>query len=137
MALALLVGFTFMFLVEQFTSHLVHSDTPLLPSVKSADIHFDVDLSELEREEGLGHARHIRTADASDSNRPDGDSRKLERAYPLTLGLVTHGLADGLALGVSALSPAGSDLSLVVFLALLIHKGAFTRTDSSTAVTKV
>lgn len=47
-----------------------------------------------------------------------------ERAYPLTLGLVVHGLADGLALGVSALGDTESDLSLVVFLALLIHKGS-------------
>jgi len=44
------------------------------------------------------------------------------RAYPLTLGLVMHGLADGLALGVSALSNTETDLSLVVFLALIIHK---------------
>jgi len=46
-----------------------------------------------------------------------------ERAYPLTLGLVVHGLADGLALGVSALGDTETDLSLVVFLALIIHKG--------------
>jgi zinc transporter 9 len=51
------------------------------------------------------------------------------KAWPLTLGLCVHGLADGLALGVSALSSSeagtehAQDLSLVVFLALAIHKG--------------
>ena len=48
------------------------------------------------------------------------------QAYPFTLGLLIHALADGLALGVSALSnEAGdfSDTTLVVFMALFIHKG--------------
>jgi zinc transporter 9 len=117
-----------MFLVEQFTSHSDHSHSPSLPSTNSPHIHFDVDLGELEREQGLGHAGYIRTSDASTSDRPakmDGEGKRPERAYPLTLGLVIHGLADGLALGVSALSHTESDLSLVVFFALIIHKGAF------------
>lgn len=114
-----------MFLVEQFTSHSVHSYSPSLPSANAPHIHFDVDLGELEREEGLGHAEQIRTSDASNSDRAmDGESRR-PRAYPLTLGLVIHSLADGLALGVSALSRTESDLSFVVFLALIIHKGVF------------
>jgi zinc transporter 9 len=39
-----------------------------------------------------------------------------------TLGLVIHGAADGIALGASSLSGRGS-LSLVIFLAVLVHKG--------------
>ena len=54
------------------------------------------------------------------------------KAYPLTLGLVIHSLADGLALGASALPLTGVDeagasstgLSIIVFFALMIHKGA-------------
>jgi zinc transporter 9 len=44
--------------------------------------------------------------------------------YPLILGLVIHSLADGLALGALAAREDNSDmsLSLVVFLALIIHK---------------
>ena len=62
------------------------------------------------------------------SNAPhDGaDSDMTKGAFPLTFGLVIHGLADGLALGVSSLptSPVGaSKLSFIVFLALLVHKG--------------
>jgi len=41
-----------------------------------------------------------------------------------TLGLVIHGAADGIALGASSLSGNGS-LGLVVFLAVLVHKGEF------------
>lgn len=44
--------------------------------------------------------------------------------HPLTLGLVIHSLADGLALGASASGEHNSNtsLSLVVFIALIIHK---------------
>ncbi|ODO06777.1 hypothetical protein I350_04136 [Cryptococcus amylolentus CBS 6273] len=40
-----------------------------------------------------------------------------------TLGLVIHGAADGIALGASSLASSNSSLGLVVFLAVLIHKG--------------
>ena len=44
-------------------------------------------------------------------------------AHPLTLGLVIHSLADGLALGASASNEGGdSSVSFLVFLALIIHK---------------
>jgi zinc transporter 9 len=43
------------------------------------------------------------------------------RAYPLTLGLVLHALADGLALGSSVLSDSGSTKrSSIVFFALMV-----------------
>ena len=38
------------------------------------------------------------------------------------LGLVIHGLADGIALGASSLSDRSS-LGVIVFLAVLVHKG--------------
>jgi len=39
-----------------------------------------------------------------------------------TLGLVIHAMADGIALGASSLSASGG-LGLVVFLAVIVHKG--------------
>lgn len=39
-----------------------------------------------------------------------------------TLGLVIHGAADGIALGASSLS-GRAELGLIVFLAVLVHKG--------------
>ncbi|KAH9949833.1 Zinc/iron permease [Amylocystis lapponica] len=146
-ALSLLTGFMFMLVVEQFLSPHSH-DSPVLPPSPSAilslpkphqpvaDIQFDVELGELERAEGIDitnagaqanmDARALRRSDS-----PEATSRN--RAYPLTLGLVMHALADGLALGSSALSAPAADpntdgsilpsgLSLVVFLALAIHK---------------
>ena len=44
------------------------------------------------------------------------------RALNATLGLVIHGTADGIALGASSLSDRSS-LGLIVFLAVLVHKG--------------
>jgi zinc transporter 9 len=41
------------------------------------------------------------------------------------LGLVIHGAADGIAIGASSLSSKGN-LGLIVFLAVLVHKGAST-----------
>ena len=73
----------------------------------------DVELAQLESEQGIPHVT------GPDTPIP---------ALPLTLGMVLHGLADGLALGVSALSGdsdahSSTNLSLVVFMALAIHKG--------------
>ena len=47
-----------------------------------------------------------------------------------TLGLVIHGAADGIALGASSLSGRGS-LGLIVFIAVLVHKGKSTPPSSS------
>ncbi|TDL17859.1 Zip-domain-containing protein [Rickenella mellea] len=131
-ALSLLTGFTFMLFVEQFMSgqshshHLAsplspsHGSQPVWPFDSTSDVEFDVSMAELEggtpsSEPGLELGRDERI----DSSRG--------KAYPLTLGLVIHSLADGLALGASALpknstAEQSSTLSIVVFLALIIHK---------------
>jgi zinc transporter 9 len=113
-SLPLLAGFTFMLLVEQLSSPHSHAHTPhTLPH----HLHQSSEGNELET---LGYTRSSPLAlpeTAADNH----------RAYHFTLGLLIHGLADGLALGVSALSSESKtspDLSLIVFLALFIHKGA-------------
>ncbi|KAI0036551.1 Zinc/iron permease [Vararia minispora EC-137] len=112
-ALSLLAGFAVMLLVEQLgPAHAEHAPqlphTPFVPGTPGTGRRsFDVELAELEGEQSVSSAA------GSDAARP---------AYPLTVGLVIHGLADGLALGVSALSEGETDLSLIVFLALAIHK---------------
>ncbi|KAF7985909.1 hypothetical protein HWV62_43812 [Athelia sp. TMB] len=122
-ALSLLTGFTFMLLIEQFTTHTHSSQSsqPNLPAISitspRATTHFEINLSQLEH--GQDVTDHLR---ADPENSALDDQHQPERAYPLTLGLTMHGLADGLALGVSALDSTESDLSFVVFLALVIHK---------------
>ncbi|KAI0926658.1 hypothetical protein AcV5_007387 [Taiwanofungus camphoratus] len=148
-ALSLLTGFTFMLIVEQFLSPHSHASPPPLPPSPSSfpkpnqpnvgaegTVEFDVELGELERMEGIEMSDSQSAVNGSRSahrhaDAPDTESRK--RAYPLTLGLVMHALADGLALGSSGLSNSRADpnaggsvlpsgLSLVVFFALVIHK---------------
>ncbi|KAK1236151.1 hypothetical protein PQX77_000602 [Marasmius sp. AFHP31] len=129
-ALSLLAGFTFMLLVEQFTSHAGHHhhgyELPLSNpnNERGSSVDFDAELDELENEQGVAsqqssgsRTRKTRSEDFTGSGDPS-------QALPLTVGLVVHSLADGLALGVSFASESGAatGLSIVVFLAIIVHK---------------
>jgi len=133
-ALSLLLGFTFMLIIEQLVSPHSHLHSQALPlqSVKEQQPHgtseaelFDAELGQLEREHDVGRSGFVQV-DIPDPLDLEESRGGKELAYPLTFGLVIHGLADGLALGVSSLqspeSGALSNLSLIVFLALIIHK---------------
>jgi solute carrier family 39 (zinc transporter), member 9 len=136
-SLALLTGFAFMLLVERvssgshsgpsseasYTLSIRPKDTPA-----ASDVEFDADLDALEREEsGASHATSSSASRSVNTASDGGGASASTRAFALTLGLCLHALTDGLALGVSALSDAPSahqsEVSLVVFLALVIHKG--------------
>lgn len=61
----------------------------------------------------------------SDATRKGGrNSASAIHGLNATLGLVIHGAADGIALGASSLSESGK-LGLIVFLAVLVHKGEY------------
>jgi len=112
-------------------SHPAHADLAL-HTVKEdtncprSTIEFDADV-DLERDEGP-----LTGCPQADIPVPNilHDGADATRAFTLTFGLVVHGLADGLALGVSSLTTdalgSGSRLSLIVFLVLMIHKGQTT-----------
>lgn len=76
-----------------------------------------------------GHDGYI-LASTTTSDGPEGQDlsqSRSARANPITLGLVIHSLADGLALGASSGSSGSggmrdNPLVLIVFFALLIHK---------------
>lgn len=53
-----------------------------------------------------------------------------------TLGLVIHAMADGVALGASSLSGSGG-LGLVVFLAVIVHKGESSAISRSRILTSL
>ncbi|EPQ51041.1 hypothetical protein GLOTRDRAFT_66232 [Gloeophyllum trabeum ATCC 11539] len=149
-AASLLVGFVLMLVVEQsISSHAHHTSShspvslgdtrptnKVLPS-SSSEVEFDAGLDDLELQPGSS-PRTSAFPSVDLVRRIDG--RK--EAFPLTVGLFIHGLADGLALGVSSLSDSQSvhpsELSLVVFMALMIHKApttiAFTTSLLSTAL---
>lgn len=145
-ALPLLFGFTFMLVVEQLSSshahqpHHHHHHKPRMglghhaARVASPDSIFDVELAGYEDGPDGASGAHERRVAASSSGasttaETNAESDLPPSAYPITVGLVLHGLADGLALGMSMLSnnePSSPSyaLSLVVFLALAVHKGA-------------
>lgn len=133
-----------MFVVEQFSSsHAHHHHTHRLghhAGAASRDSVFDVELAGLESEED-DIPRHRRASTPKANSETDSPPP----AYPITIGLVVHGLADGLALGMSVLSDDDSSssysLSLVVFLALAVHKAptalAYTVSLMSTSLSRV
>jgi hypothetical protein len=137
----LLFGFAFMLIVEQLSSSHAHHEPhhARRPSqqhhalgITSPDSIFDVELAGLDDGTDGVPASHVRRASASSvSAMKTNFESDTPSAYPITIGLVLHGLADGLALGMSVLSNEESSshpyaLSLVVFMALAVHKGAYT-----------
>ena len=133
----LLFGFTFMLIVEQLSSSHSHQrhHTPRVvrphAAVDPRTEVFDVELAGLEDDDDEDSAAPRpppppRRASISVAKN-NGEANVSPSAYPITIGLIVHGLADGLALGMSMLSNDDSSssygLSLVVFLALAVHKG--------------
>lgn len=147
-ALALLSGFAFMLLVEQFSSGHAHEHTSNHSKSPRATLtQLDDQNSSLrnDEEEGFDLDDDLLTAERGEEEgrrlierRNSLSSRLAERAraFPLTLGLIIHSLTDGLALGASALTnsneredkdaSSNAQLSVVVFVALLVHKGTLT-----------
>ncbi len=118
-ALSLLFGFITMLIVEQLVAKHSHSMPSDISLHATSTVEFDAELGDLEAEQGS-------------STRPgyvqvDGPAQYVakSKAFPLTLGLIIHSVADGLALGVSFFSGSAetSNLSLIVFLAIIVHKG--------------
>ncbi|KAJ6604240.1 hypothetical protein DFH09DRAFT_1269812 [Mycena vulgaris] len=107
-SLSLIVGFTFM-VVEQLVaphshSH-AHSSRPTILRTQSATTL--APLSSSTRRWATWSSPTCRPADSSQVDMA-ASLEKIKgsraRVYPLTFGLIMHGLADGLALGVSSLS---------------------------------
>lgn len=119
-----------MLIIEQLLtphSHSPASNSISMSNVKSSrptEVEFDAELGDLEVEQGMPRSQiDMPTPTTSTYQEPSGEMQ----AIPLTLGLVIHSLADGFALGVSffpALSDSkeSSNLSFIVFLAIIIHK---------------
>lgn len=102
--LALIIGFTLMFIIDQVSS--LHLTSP----ARSGAIEYTeldaVGGGSLEREENGEEGQHVHHIGTAPSMTP-------------TVGLIVHAAADGIALGASATHP---QLSMVVFLAIMLHK---------------
>ena len=118
-AVSLIMGFSFMLLVEYYTGSDHSHALPLHEDAFDLGAISDNGTTDVRQEEN-GHDLSNFSASGS------------KKAIKLTMGLVVHSLADGFALGASAVSSestAGkgssrSELPLVIFFALLIHKGS-------------
>lgn len=133
-AVSLLCGFTLMLAIEQLVSPHSHSrshgvnDLPLHTTKphqgNEPSVEFDAELGDFEHEPSSTNRPGFREVDSQVSVESLAVG---ERALPLTLGLTIHGLADGLALGVSSLAETKvgetNNLSIIVFIALIMHKG--------------
>ncbi|KAM6494041.1 Zinc/iron permease [Amanita muscaria] len=139
LALPLLLGFSFMLLLDQIISPDGHHGRRPSVQLKSAglplhtnggggdEVDFDAELSALEREEGVVIATPSTAGGPMSGNhhhfRPHDVALGRKQAMARTAGLVVHALADGFALGISSLTDTVSkSLSVVVFLALAVHK---------------
>ncbi|KAF9241162.1 Zinc/iron permease [Melanogaster broomeanus] len=117
-ALYILLGFAFMFFVEEYVSPHARPLTSHPSTAQPEEATFDLHLEELERQEGV----LPNSPESTGSSRRRPHDSTIQRAYPLSLGLMIHALVDGYVLGVSASNTGSSNLSLIVFLAIIIHK---------------
>lgn len=122
-------------------SHHFHLDASSLPTSTSykpipteVDVEFDAELEDMENRPSLSRTgsgmNGVAIPNTPISLEVGAAQSGRQKAFALTIGLVIHSLADGLALGVSALAKSevgsiASSVSIVVFLALLLHKGEY------------
>ncbi|KAF9434097.1 hypothetical protein BGZ76_008543 [Entomortierella beljakovae] len=102
--LALLTGFILMFLIDQMGPTHAHSHNNHVSVADFTELH-NLQLDD----------NNIRMPSAAGMN--GGGGKK--RGNPITIGLVVHAAADGIALGASATRP---ELRFIVFLAIMLHK---------------
>ncbi|WWC93817.1 hypothetical protein V866_000653 [Kwoniella sp. B9012] len=123
--ISLLLGFALMLLIETLTPHPSPSPPPSPPSSRSHSPASSIDSAHRPSPQHMNShtplqskAKKLHVHDYDDSDGLSGSVHGLNA----TLGMVIHGAADGIALGASSLSGNGS-LSLIIFLAVLVHKG--------------
>ncbi|KAF9960876.1 hypothetical protein BGZ72_005546 [Mortierella alpina] len=101
--LALLAGFILMFLIDQMGPTHAHGHNNHVSVADFTELHnLQLDDSNIRMPSAVGM-----------------NSGSKKRGNPITIGLVVHAAADGIALGASASRP---ELRLIVFLAIMLHK---------------
>ncbi|KAK4898371.1 hypothetical protein LTR27_003967 [Elasticomyces elasticus] len=106
--LSLISGFVLMYLLDTLPQHaLSSSKRPRRFSISLNSFSFN-QATDAEPETPT----HTSSGTGGDASRPSST----------TIGLVIHGIADGIALGASSTSPSGNRLTFIIFLALMLHK---------------
>jgi len=101
--LALISGFILMFLIDQMGPTHAHSHNNHVSVADFTELHnLQLDDSNIRMPSAAGMSVGAK-----------------KRGNPITIGLVVHAAADGIALGASASKP---ELRFIVFLAIMLHK---------------
>ncbi|OWZ71112.1 hypothetical protein AYX14_03471 [Cryptococcus neoformans] len=127
--LGLLSGFSLMLLIESLIPHEPHQNQP--PSIYASPSPPGTPVSIESSSRPPPPHLNSNTPIISKPKRMSIDDSESEAATRMssihglnaTLGLVIHGAADGIALGASSLASGSRSLSLIIFLAVLVHKG--------------
>jgi zinc transporter 9 len=107
--LSLILGFILMYLIDTLPQHTTKSSRP-------QSLHISLGQFNFNRTSGSNSEPELPPSSADLDHSPHGP-----RPASTTIGLVIHGVADGIALGASS-TASSSNLSFVIFIALMIHK---------------
>ncbi|EJD50724.1 Zinc/iron permease [Auricularia subglabra TFB-10046 SS5] len=123
-ALSLLGGFAAMLAIEQLLPGHTHTHQPLPTHAPDRERGRQRTLSMAsDNELDLDLEIELLETNASSRSAGAGGQDGRAKALPLSLGLVIHCAADGIALGASSVAGnEASALPLIVFLALAVHK---------------
>ncbi|KAI7574865.1 hypothetical protein KC319_g16158, partial [Hortaea werneckii] len=124
--ISLITGFILMYLIDTLPQHLTQPTQPRRFSINLTSFNLSRPASDpisAENETPTRSTFPNTSPDASHATHPH------HRPSSTTLGLVIHAAADGIALGASSTTTSSSssssnqrNLSLIIFLALLLHK---------------
>ncbi|KAK5695664.1 hypothetical protein LTR17_024487 [Elasticomyces elasticus] len=106
--LSLISGFVLMYLLDTLPQHALSSS--------KRERRFSISLNSFSFNQATDAEPETPTHTSSGTG---GDA---SRPSSTTIGLVIHGIADGIALGASSTSPSGNRLTFIIFLALMLHK---------------
>ena len=115
--ISLIAGFILMYLIDTL---------PRRTSSSSQPQRFQINLTQFSLNRASTSSPDLESPQQDGDYHATNDSSSSARPSSTTVGLVIHACADGIALGASSTSSrsssSGRNLSLIIFLALMIHK---------------
>ncbi|KAI7226847.1 Zinc/iron permease, partial [Hortaea werneckii] len=119
--ISLITGFILMYLIDTLPQHLTQPTQPRRFSINLTSFNLSRPTSDSATSETDTPTRDTFPSTTDPSSSSDPHATHPHRPSSTTLGLVIHAAADGIALGASS-TTTSPNLSLIIFLALLIHK---------------
>ncbi|KAI7193334.1 hypothetical protein KC363_g2771 [Hortaea werneckii] len=125
--ISLITGFILMYLIDTLPQHLTQPTQPRRFSINLTSFNLSRPTTSLTTSENETPTRDTFPSTTTSPSPHTPQPHPHHRPSSTTLGLVIHAAADGIALGASSTTTTSSssnqrNLSLIIFLALLIHK---------------